>query len=194
MKNPKLTILEKDIEDIKPYENNPKLHPQDQIEAIANSIVAYGFREPITIDTNGVIVKGHGRALAMRLLGRKTIPCYVIDDLEADETRGLRIADNKVAESGTNSEALKIELHEIDLENIYTGYSPIDAQLILHPVDIQSEESGGSGEPIISFTIVFDGKEQQEDFFGFVRFLKANGQEGSVAAKITSFLKDHADF
>ena len=193
MKTPELKVTMMKMEDVKPYPQNVKLHPQGQVDEIAESIIAFGFLEPITVDREGVIVKGHGRYLAMQKLERKVIPAYV-SELSDEENRALRLADNKVAESGTDSDVLKIELKEIDVQKVYTGYSPAEIQMILHPVEIKTDDSRGSGDPVISFTIVFDNSEQQDHWFAFVRFLKANGQEGSVAAKIIQFLQDNADF
>jgi hypothetical protein len=194
MKDPTLKIVMKKLTDIKPYENNAKEHPEEQVDLIVESIVHYGFCEPISIDKEGVIIKGHGRYLALQKLERKEAPCYVRDDLTPDEVRGLRIADNKVAESGTSNEKLKLELETINVEDTFTGYSPAEIQLIIDPPQIHNEASRSGGTAVLSFTIVFDSEEQQNHWFAFLRHLKANREEETNAAKIIGFLQDNADF
>jgi hypothetical protein len=194
MKDPKLTIVMKKLEDVHPYAQNAKLHDDVQVAKIMESIVQYGFCEPISVDKDGVIIKGHGRLLAMQNLKRKEIPCYVRDDLTPQEVQGLRIADNRVAESGMDHDMLKMEFQQINVQEIFTGYTPVEIQLIVDPPNLKPEESSGTGEPVISFTIVFDDQKQQDDWFGFIRHLKANEAEGTLAAKIMTFLQDHADF
>ena len=86
-----MNIVEKQITELIPYENNPKIHTDDQIERIARSIeLTHGLRQPIVIDANNVIVAGHGRYLAARLLKMKTVPCELVDDLTEDEIKAYR--------------------------------------------------------------------------------------------------------
>lgn len=96
-----------------PYENNAKLHPERQVEMIANSIREFGFQQPVVIDKNNVVVIGHGRLMASERLGLAEIPCVRVADLTEEQIRALRLADNKVAESGWSENLLNIELGEI---------------------------------------------------------------------------------
>lgn len=182
------------LEDLKPYSLNANEHPEEQVKKIAESIVQYGFLVPLIITPDGEIVAGHGRHLAAQYLQRKEVPCIVVDNLSPEQVRGLRIADNKVAESGWNMEALKVELESLQLLEVYTGFSPAEVEILLHPPEIVTDDSHGSGSPVISYTIVFDDQEQQEEFFSFLKHLKqAYPHEDTTAAKILSFLHDHAD-
>ena len=95
------------------YEKNAKYHPQVQVKQIAESIKRFGFRQPIVVDRNNVVVIGHGRVLAARLLGLSAIPCELADDLTDEQIKALRLADNKVNESRWNERALKFELLEL---------------------------------------------------------------------------------
>lgn len=63
------------IEAVKPYENNVKIHDEEQVEKIAQSIKQFGFDQPIVVDKDGVIIKGHGRTEASRFLGLKKSSC-----------------------------------------------------------------------------------------------------------------------
>ena len=194
MKNKELKIVTRTLEELKPYPQNAKEHPQEQVDKIAESIVQYGYCDPIIISKDNDIIAGHGRYLALQQLKRKDAPCVLMEDLTPEQVRGLRIAHNRVAESGTNLENLRLEFQQIDVKEIFTGYSPVEIQLIVDPPVLKGDDSKGTGEPVISFTIVFDDQKQQDDWFAFIRHLKANEAEGTVASKIMSFLQDHADF
>lgn len=88
------------VEKIHPYEKNAKKHPQKQIDTLAEMIRAHGFDQPIVVDGDGVIIKGHGRLLAAKKLELKKVPVVVRGDLTPAQVREARIADNRVAEMG----------------------------------------------------------------------------------------------
>lgn len=96
-----------------PYENNAKLHPETQVKRIANSIREFGFQQPIVIDKHNVVVIGHGRLMAALELDLPEVPCVCADTLTDEQIKALRLADNKVAESGWSDNLLNLELSEI---------------------------------------------------------------------------------
>lgn len=102
------------VDALKPYERNAKKHPAEQVDHIANSIREFGFRQPLVIDRDGVLVIGHGRLLAAKNLGLKAVPCIYADDLTDEQIKALRLADNKTNESGWDFAALEEELAELD--------------------------------------------------------------------------------
>ncbi len=102
--------------ELTPYEHNAKVHPDKQIEHIANSIREFGFKQPIVIDDNNVIVIGHGRQLAAQRLGLDAVPCVRVDDLTAEQIRALRLADNKTNESEWDFAELESELAELEID------------------------------------------------------------------------------
>lgn len=104
------------IEDITPYEMNVKKHDIAQVSGIANAIRRFGFDQPIVVDRNGVIIKGHGRRLAAIELGMKTVPVWHRKDLTAEEARASRLADNRVAQSDIDTEMLRMELSTMELD------------------------------------------------------------------------------
>ena len=109
-----LEIKEIEIEKIKPYKNNTKEHPKEQINKIAESIKEMGFNDPIAVDENNEIIEGHGRLLAAMLLGLKIIPIIVLEHLSEVQKKQYRIAHNKLTmSSGFNLEILKLELEDI---------------------------------------------------------------------------------
>jgi len=85
---------------IKPYENNPR-HNEEAVSAVAKSIQLYGFRQPIVVDADGVIIVGHTRWKAAQQLGLAEVPVHVAEDLSPEATRAYRIADNQTATIAT---------------------------------------------------------------------------------------------
>lgn len=92
-----MTIIDKPIDELIPYANNPR-HNDDAVFAVANSISQFGFKVPVVVDRENVIVCGHTRYKAAQKLGLKTIPCIIADDLTPDQINAFRLADNKTAE------------------------------------------------------------------------------------------------
>ena len=103
-----------------PYANNAKEHPDDQVKKIASSIKNYGWDQPIVVDADNEIIKGHGRLQAAELLGLDEVPVIRRDDLTDAEAKAARIADNKTAESPWENDLLATEL------NVLTGLDSID--------------------------------------------------------------------
>ena len=104
------------IENIVPYENNPRFN-DEAVEYVANSIREFGFKVPIVIDKNNVIVTGHTRVKAATQLGITKVPCIRADDLNDEQIKAFRIADNKVAEIATwDLGKLEVELEDINID------------------------------------------------------------------------------
>src|SRR5690554_4979392 len=85
------------IDSIKPYERNPRKN-ESAIEKVANSIKEFGFKQPIVVDANGVIVAGHTRWKAAKKLGFTEVPVIYASDLTPEQVKAYRLADNKTAE------------------------------------------------------------------------------------------------
>ena len=92
-----MQIIDKKIGEIKPYEKNPRKN-DNAVDAVASSISQFGFKNPIVIDGNNVIICGHTRYKAAQKLGLEKVPCVVADDLTDEQIKAYRLADNKVAE------------------------------------------------------------------------------------------------
>lgn len=109
------------IKRVIPYENNVKNHEETQVRKIAKSIEDFGWDQPIVVDGDGVIIKGHGRRLAAEYLGLKEVPVVVRTDLSPEAVKAARIADNRVAESSIDTAMLQDELRSIeyDLHGIF---------------------------------------------------------------------------
>ena len=102
-----------EIEQVKPYEKNPRRNDK-AVEAVARSIREFGFRQPIVVDKDGVIVVGHTRYKAALKLGLKQVPVHVAADLTPQQARAYRLADNRTAEAAEwDVDLLPIELGEL---------------------------------------------------------------------------------
>ena len=111
-----------DIDSIKPYENNPR-HNEEAIPYVMNSIKEFGFKNPIIIDKNNVIIAGHTRLESAKRLGMKEVPIIHADDLTEEQAKAFRLADNKVSEYATwNDELLNIELQDLDIDMSDFGF------------------------------------------------------------------------
>ena len=94
-----MQIIEMKISEVKQYSNNPRKISEEAIQRVAASIREFGFKQPIVIDSNSVIIAGHTRLKAAELLGLETVPVIRADDLTPEQVKAYRLADNKVAEA-----------------------------------------------------------------------------------------------
>lgn len=112
-----MQVIEKNLGDIKPYDKNAKKHDKKQIMNVAESIRQYGFKQPIVVDKNNIIIIGHCRALAAKQLGLETVPCVSAEDLTDEQVKALRLIDNKSNESDWDLDLLDGELDGLDLSS-----------------------------------------------------------------------------
>lgn len=102
------------LSEIRPYERNPRIISQAAVDAVAKSIEAFGFRQPIVVDGRGVILAGHTRYKAAQQLGLAEVPVVWQTDITDIQARGYRIADNKTAEiAAWDRDALDVEVREL---------------------------------------------------------------------------------
>ena len=105
-----MQIVEKDVGELQEYENNPR-NNDNAVDAVAHSIKDFGFRVPVVIDKNNIIIAGHTRVKAAKQLGLKLVPCIIADDLTEEQIKAFRLADNKTSEiSEWDFDKLDIEL------------------------------------------------------------------------------------
>lgn len=105
-----LKIVYKQTDELIPYVNNPRIN-DNAVDVVANSIKQFGFKNPIIIDKNDIVVAGHTRLKAALKLGLGKVPTIMVDDLTDDQIKAFRLADNKVAEAAEwDFDKLEIEL------------------------------------------------------------------------------------
>lgn len=107
-------IQEVSVDKIKPYENNAKIHGEEQVKKIAESIKEFGFLTPCLIDKDYNLIAGHGRVMAVKMLGMDTVPCLFIEGLTEAQRRAYILADNKLTElGGWNLDIVFDEIEEL---------------------------------------------------------------------------------
>lgn len=118
-----MQIIEKNIKELIPYDKNPRKNDKS-VDKVAESIDHFGFRVPVVIDKDNVIVCGHTRYKAAQKLHLASVPCVVADDLTDEQIKAYRLADNKVGEdSEWDMDLLHRELADIiDIDMTYFGF------------------------------------------------------------------------
>jgi len=124
------------LERLKPYDKNPRIN-DNAVEAVARSIREYGFRQPIVVDADGVIIVGHTRWKAALKLGLEEVPVHVASDISPEQIKAYRIADNKTAELATwDMELLPVELSDLqgmDVDLELLGFTGDELAKLLDP-------------------------------------------------------------
>lgn len=139
MNRPKLKVEIVDIDELIPYENNAKLHPQEQIDQIANSIKEFGNNDPIAVDENNVIIEGHGRLLALKQLGYKEVEIIRLSHLTEEQRKAYTLVHNKLTtNTGYDLELLELELASI--ENIDMGELGFDDMVIDQIAEVEEDD------------------------------------------------------
>ena len=156
-------IEEWDINRLSPYENNAKLHPDSHVEQIANSIEEFTFLDPVAVDEKGELLEGHGRLLAAKKRGDKTIPVIQVTGLTDAQKVAYRLTHNKLTmNTGFDPEMLKIDfefLQDDDFELSLTGFDDLELSFL---DDVMEDNSDGDENPTESST-----KEVDVDEFKF---------------------------
>lgn len=133
-KNIRLQVEYVNVEDLKPYYRNTKLHPAKQLRELRDQIKRFGFHEPLFIDRDNVIINGHGRLTVCKELGYKELPCIRLSNkfnLTPEEMIALRIGINKVAQTGFDEDTMSLELPLLPLELVkLIGFDEADVDPI----------------------------------------------------------------
>lgn len=128
-----------------PYAKNAKLHPEEHVARLAKHIARVGWDQPIVVDADGVIIKGHGRRLAAIKLGRDKVPVLVRRDLSKAEADAARIGDNAVVGLQFDTRLMQEELNRLmAIEDIAfsiddLGLSAKEQDLLLRRIDVEAE-------------------------------------------------------
>lgn len=167
-----MDIIYKKISELIPYDKNPRKN-DDAVDYVANSIKEFGFKVPIVIDQDAVIVAGHTRLKAAKKLKLNEVPCIVADDLTDEQIKAFRLADNKASEfANWDPELLDDEIqdiNDIDMSEFGFDLSAFGAQE-------EEEEEEDSGE--------FDDIEKLEKHYG----VPYQGNKSRIADIIISIL------
>ena len=135
-----MEIREVSIKDIHPYEKNPRIN-DNAVEAVANSIKEFGFKQPIVVDGNMEIIAGHTRWKAAKKLKLKTVPVLVADDLTEEQVRAYRIADNSTGELATwDYDLLMPEIADLDFDMSMFGLELTDTEAVSEPLEVVEDD------------------------------------------------------
>jgi len=124
-----MNIMMKQVSILQEYENNPR-NNEEAIQAVANSIKEFGFKVPIVITSDNIIIAGHTRLKASVSLGLEEVPCIIADDLNEAQIKAFRLADNKTAELASwDLSKLEEELADIDMDMLQFGFEEMEELL-----------------------------------------------------------------
>src|SRR5262249_44521274 len=132
--SPSMRVEFCNLRDIKPYKNHPRRNDH-AVEAVARSIAAFGFRQPIVVDDQGVIIVGNTRYKAALRLGMKKVPVHVAKGLTPAQAKAYRLADNKTAELADWDQERLVqelaELQQVQFDVDVVGFSADELQALL---------------------------------------------------------------
>ena len=135
-----MTVIEIAVDELREYENNPR-NNAGAVEAVAASISEFGFKVPVVVDRDNIIIAGHTRVKAAKSLGLENVPCIIADDLTEEQVKAYRLADNKVSElAGWDFAKLEEELAEIDFDMSVFGFDDHDDEVDIDDFFGEQEE------------------------------------------------------
>lgn len=164
------------IDDLNPYEGNAKLHPEEQIEQIKESIKQFGFEDPIGIwGKDNTIVEGHGRLVAAKELGMKEVPVIRLDDLTDEQRRAYTLVHNKLTmNSDFDTSTLDEELLRIDdVDMSEFGFDDEDFSYLNDLTENVVAE--GQRENLNTFAVTFSFDKAYED--DVKDYIRDNGKD-----------------
>jgi DNA modification methylase len=142
-----MKVIEVKITDVTPYENNPRLNDGAVVDAVAASIREFGFRQPIVVDSDYVIIAGHVRWKAACKLGLCEIPVHIAS-MPPEKVRAYRIADNKIAECASwDMDKLVIELEDLTADSIDLSLLGFDDSELAKLLDLAEPEKDADAAP-----------------------------------------------
>lgn len=155
----KIKVEYRNINEIIPYDNNPRKN-DEAVDYVANSIKEFGFKMPIVVDKEGVIIAGHTRLKASKKLGLEQVPVIVADDLTEEQVKALRLADNKVSEVAQwDFNMLGEELANIDIDMEQFNFENLDINEDDFGTDFNLKD--GDREPIITMSLTFSDEQAE---------------------------------
>jgi ParB-like chromosome segregation protein Spo0J len=141
------------IEKLIPYVNNARTHSDEQVDQIASSIKEFGFRSPVLVGKDNMIIAGHGRVLAAKKLGLKTIPYIDCSDMTEIQTKAYILADNRIAlNAGWDAQMLSLEIQGL-------AVSDIDMQLLGFTDKELDQYLGNAEDDVIGDETIDDGNK-----------------------------------
>ena len=162
-----MKIEEIDINLIKPYKNNPRKN--QNIDKVANSLKEFGFRQPIVVDKQNVIIAGHTRFEAAKKLGLKKVPIHIAKDLSKEKVVAYRIADNRVAmDAQWDFPILKQEIGDLldmNFDIDLLGFDDKELARLIEGVDADLKDLSDSVDTVYEVVVECANEGEQEKVF-----------------------------
>ncbi|SRR5216684_478687 len=152
----------------KDYPNNARKITFEAVTKVAKSIREFGFRAPIVVDENGVIIIGHVRRRGARRLKLQEVPVHVAKGLSPEKVRLLRIADNRThEETSWDNDLLKKEMSEIQLDNLdldltLTAFDDLQLAKMLDDPDVEPSRNSGGDDAGLEFRIIVECESEEK--------------------------------
>lgn len=173
------------IDQIKPYSLNAKLHPEEQILGLMQSLKDFKVTQPAVVDKNNVLIIGHGRIEAAKRLGFKNFPVILRSDLSEKDAHALRLLDNKSSEGEWDIEKLKIQFEgspiEFEKYNVSFDFSSHPEDSNFDPeIGIAFGDSTGNKKVVLMYSEdeydlvikILDAIVEQKDFKNYSEVVK----------------------
>lgn len=180
-----------DIEELIPYDKNVKIHDEKQIEHLANNIKQFGFDQPIVVDKDNVIIKGHGRRLACLKLGLKKVPVVKRTDLTKEEADAARLSDNRVVSSSYDIEGLQEELERLsanfDFDTL--GFDSRELNFSLDNIDIEGDFIDNISQSIDEYNENTEEKLQEDTKVSVTKALGFKEIDGNASYYVSKFVE-----
>jgi ParB-like chromosome segregation protein Spo0J len=185
------------VDSLVPYAKNSRTHSKEQVDQIVKSMAEFGFTMPILVAEDGTIIAGHGRVMAAKKAGYDEVPVMVAVGWTEKQKRAYTIADNKLAlNSGWDDAMLKTEIRGLNADGFdltLTGFSLEEQADLFVEADLGTAPPRDAGDlnTVIQFNIVFDDEGQQEQWFAFVRHLKATYPDAqTLGERLAAFTEE----
>lgn len=136
-----MQIQEIMLDELHPYKGNAKKHGKKQVELLSKSLQEFGWQQPLVIDRDNVIIAGHGRYEAAKLLGLESAPCKYADELTADQIKAYRLVDNRSTSVDYDLEAEFAELKAIELDMSEFNFSMPELEMEIEQVEAEHQQN-----------------------------------------------------
>ena len=187
-------IVSLSVNDLIPYDSNPKIHSEDQIQQLADSIREWGWTVPILIDENQTVLAGHGRLYAAKKLGMDNVPCVIANNWSEDQKKAYIIADNRLAQNGSwDHKLLNEQLAQLSesFDINLAGFSNTDIEFELPAVlneeidpEINSINPTKTTDGYVEFSVVITAEEKTRLIETLNQISKNHGISGHGACLV----------
>lgn len=187
------------IQRVIPYGKNAKIHGQEQIEKLRESLRTFGFVRPLLVDENMTLLAGHGMLAAAKAEGMTRVPCVSVVGLDDTQKRAYIHADNKLAELAEwdygllNAEISDLSLRGIDMESLGFDLPEAGIDLDFEPFDGHGDGGGsqitnGTKFRVVLGPLMFDLEDKDHSLYSMAKNADADAVSGAADGFVRKFL------